>query len=234
MRKMQKRVWRQAAACLMLATAAVGWGCAAPEAAPSSEGAEASASADEASAAAEEDFIYIGTVQTNEAGQTYGTSAAADAEGVELDLMAAEATNGRSGYVYVDELEEVGSGGVTNPDEAVAYMEQRETRGSEALAKHLTAALPEGVTVTPAQARVFLDELSVGSADVGADLAAGLADRSKRATVALAEETGIPEADMVAVLEDAYFAANDEVADRIPVYESDGKTQIGEFAMNGL
>ncbi len=163
----------------------------------------------------------------------YGEAERGIAEGeVPAGLARAVATNGRVGYVRSDQLEYAEHGGVTNPDEAVVYMERLYQKSEEALAEQLAQRLPAGVMVSRDQARRFLD---VAVREASYDLSQeGSAAAWERGIAELAESVGLSEAEMGPVLQDAFYAANDAVAQRIPVYEADGTTQIGEFAVGGI
>lgn len=157
---------------------------------------------------------------------------AAVSEGdVASGLVAVVATNGRTGYAYREQLEHV-EAEVTNPGEAVAYMERLQLQSDETLAQQLTERLPDGASVSAGDAKRFLDvavrnaSASMREGEYTAAWNQGLAE--------LSEALGIPVDELGPILRDAYWAANEAVAERIPVYEADGETQIGEFALGGL
>ncbi len=168
----------------------------------------------------------------NDDGLVYGTVDQAEAPGGQVDLVAVVATNGREGYVYFDAFQEAAGMNATSPDEAVQYMENAEAASNRALAEQLTRLLPEGVEVTVEQATQYLD--TVVRAAIPDPFDEGLASVCQQGLADLAQATGLPETDVQAVLDDAYLAAQDQVSTHIPVYESDGKTQIGEFAVGSL
>lgn len=111
-------------------------------------------------------------------------------------------------------------------------MERLQLQSDEALAQQLTERLPDGVDVTLDKVNRLLD-ITVRSAPT--DLREGdYATAWEQGLAELSETLDIPEDELRPILRDAYWAANEAVAERIPVYEADGETQIGEFALGGL
>lgn len=84
--------------------------------------------------------------QRNDAGMTYGS--ALDARTIEEipDLIKAEATNGRIGYVKQAELDEVSGASVSNPEEALAWNKEVETRRTRGESIEIPVYLSDGVT----------------------------------------------------------------------------------------
>ncbi|MDR2722498.1 MAG: hypothetical protein LBB54_02035 [Cellulomonadaceae bacterium] len=77
---------------------------------------------------------------------TYGS--ALDARTIEEipDLIKAEATNGRIGYVKQAELDEVSGASVSNPEEALAWNKEVETRRTRGESIEIPVYLSDGVT----------------------------------------------------------------------------------------
>lgn len=65
----------------------------------------------------------------NAAGQTYGRSGGALDPTQEPDLILAEATNGKVGYVEKEALDEATGANVASPEEAIVWQEQQAARG---------------------------------------------------------------------------------------------------------
>lgn len=203
-------------------------GCAGPQAAAPDEG-------DAASASVHEPELDLNSIspRTNDDGLVYGTGEQAEQPGAKVDLVAVQATNGRTGYAYYSELLEAeGAGVVEDPEEATQLMETREEESNRALAEQLTRLLPAGMEVTPDQASTYLDAAVRGG--ISDPEASGIEAMRQQGVAELAKATGIPEVDLGAVIDDACYEAQMQVSTYIPVYESDGKTGIGEFAVGGL
>lgn len=202
-------------------------GCAATQAAAPDEG-------DATQMAAQDQELDPNAVppRTNDNGLVYGTVDQAEEPGAEVDLVAVEATSGRTGYVYFDELQEVENSWITeDPDATDAHREELEAQSNQALADQLTRLLPDA-TVTPEQAAKYLD--AAVRTSILEPFDKGLEAARQQGLDELAAATGLPAADIQAVLDDALYEAQMQVSRYLPVYESDGKTQIGEFAVGSL
>lgn len=124
----------------------------------------------------------------------------------------------RIGYVYREELEAVGGSDVTTPEEAVAYMEERERRYTEVLLQAVNERLGDRGSITPEQAALLYEDMhnEKGFKGAVADLSSFLG-------------SSLDQKEASNVLIDALIDTQEAFTKYIPVYESDGKTQIGWF-----
>ncbi|GCE76984.1 hypothetical protein CBZ_20400 [Cellulomonas biazotea] len=171
-------------------------------------------------------------VSTNADGLTYGSAMGASGRDTEPDLIQVETEDGTVGYVRKDDLY---AGEPANPTEAVAQQEERDRAALDAA----YAVVADELGVTPDAAAV----------DLAAGTAALQALREARATGALtahastllddlvalgaptvARDPGADDADVAVRVIDAADASGVRL---VPVYESDGRTVIGEFPVGG-
>ena len=157
----------------------------------------------------------------NDIGLSFGTVFQAEKVGQPLDLLEVQATNGRYGYVYNNELEE-----------AEKVMSELEVASERALSKHLSRLLPSQQSVTPDEAAKYLESVIRQPAD---EVPIGLISQEELDAIdQLSVASGVEQDEMMEVLDEALSCATREVQVMIPVYESDGQTQIGEFAVGSL
>lgn len=159
----------------------------------------------------------------NENGYTYGVFTDSL---IEPNLIAAEASNGKQGYVFQKDLRNADpSSNVKNPEEATAYTKEQEARSSDALCAAFANAVGEGV-VTREQSDMFKKLCYSGTEEDGY--------ASFRSYREAADKAGLPtsltEEDLTDIVDEAIRA----IAYYIPVYESDGETVVGEFMIGGL
>lgn len=159
----------------------------------------------------------------------YGEVLAEDGESVLIPVVS---TDGDDGYVYAEQFERASTGGVTNPDEAVEYMQEGALKSNKALARALTAALPDGYETTEEQASAFLDTTIRTYAYDTSSI--NLDEAFSNAVSDLSESTGVSENLLASVMDEAFREAQAEAGIVLPVYEIDGKTKIGNFVVNGL
>lgn len=167
----------------------------------------------------------------NADGLTYGAVRDAEASGQYLDLVKVQATNGKIGYVYNKDLVQAETHGVKTAADAERVMTECQEASNEALAEELTALLPEG-EVTADEAASYLDELL--RCPLNGSMGDSTQVREKSALTALANESDIEEVVLARDIEEAMYAAEQKVKTLIPVYDADGKTEIGEFAVGSL
>ena len=168
----------------------------------------------------------------NDLGLSFGTVFQAEKVGQPLDLLEVQATNGRYGYVYNNELEEAENRGIETPEEAEKVMSELEVASERALSKHLSRLLPSQQSVTPNEAAKYLESVIRQPAD---EVPIGLISQEELDAIdQLSVASGVEQDEMMEVLDEALSCATREVQVMIPVYESDGQTQIGEFAVGSL
>lgn len=171
-------------------------------------------------------------LQENAAAQTFGTIAEAEASGQALDLVEVQATNGRIGYVYHDELIEAETHGVRTPEDAERVMIELEEASNEALADQLSKLLPPGSEVSAADAKAYLD--ATVREPIAGVTAARFEAQESRAVAALADSVELAPEQVQVVVDEAFLRAQEQVQVTIPVYEANGVTRIGEFAIGSL
>ena len=173
------------------------------------------------------------TYESNEAGQTYGTCAAASTYEDMPELVLVVATNGKEGYVYRDALEEVEGGSA----EQLESMAARTQEQDEAFAEALMGALEDsGRQVDREAIDGFIEEsrFGAGSDCAAADLVEEIAaadDASAPSRSACSESDA---KDVERDVEEALAEALRASGETIPVYEADGTTVIGEFLVAGV
>lgn len=168
----------------------------------------------------------------NANGDTYGSAMDSVDPAHEPDLVLVVATNGREGYVYGTDLEppELQP---ANPDEAGALRRAQEAKAAAAFVQVLSDEL--GLTIDVSDERsvaalgLFDRRVVAGLAPAAADEGAigRLGDALGVDLAAVGGDTATV-ADAVQRAVDAASHANQRV---IPVYESDGVTQIGTFTV---
>lgn len=171
-------------------------------------------------------------LQENAAAQTFGTIAEAESSGQVLDLVEVQATNGRIGYVYHDELIEAETHGVRTPEDAERAMIELEKASNEALADQLSSLLPSGSEVSVADAKAYLD--ATVREPIAGVTAARFETQERQAVEALADSVDLAPEQVQGVVGEAFLRAQEQVQVVIPVYEADGVTCIGEFAVGSL
>ncbi len=155
----------------------------------------------------------------NEEGMTYGSTEGLYSGDQYPDLILVRATNGEIGYVYADDEKAASGGWVSNPDEAVAYMEERNAALSAALEEACNDRLPADAAISADEAVELLDAIEQK----------GLLVQEEGVSAMALANSPAADLDGVDVLSEAYLEARQSLVTYIPVYESDGKTQIGVF-----
>lgn len=155
----------------------------------------------------------------NEEGMTYGSTEGLYSGDQYPDLILVRATNGEIGYIYAADEEAASGGWVSSPEEAVAYMEERNAALSAALGEACNKRLPEEAALTGAEAAELLDVIEQG----------GILAQEEAVAAATLAEGPAAELGTMDELTDAYLEARESLVTYVPVYESDGKTQIGVF-----
>lgn len=159
----------------------------------------------------------IPEVKVNDAGETYGPGFSCPGN-EDPDLIQAMATNGSEGYVRRDDLTRGDGSDVSSPEEAVAYMQEKTDRITQAVAEELSRLVPDADLDRLAVSELLLECRFMGYA-VDANGAEDAASESACERYGITSEQ----------VSQAYEAARERIAERIPVYESDGVTIIGEF-----
>lgn len=168
----------------------------------------------------------------NAQGETFGTVAAASETGQYLDLVQVQATNGKMGYVYNDDLQSAESGGVSTPEQAEARMAERTAASEEAFFEELCDLLPGNQYLTLDNVRRYLDATVRAPIEDPIELKLPLAERE--AASEMADAIGVPLDQLEEKLGKALDRARMRVQTKISVYESDGITKIGEFAIGSF
>ncbi len=170
----------------------------------------------------------------NANGDTYGSALHAASPELEPDLIAAMATNGREGYVYKKDLEPE-SLQPKNPTEAGQMQADRDKRAGEAfvrvLGDQLNRKFEIGTSTAPVVFSIFDRSVRAGAVPATMD------ETTARAmTEALGTDVVAAAGGSMASLQRAVRAAMDAATHandrKIPVYQSDGVTVIGEFIVN--
>jgi hypothetical protein len=168
--------------------------------------------------------------QVNEAGQTYGSVLDIPKDGERPDLLAAEATNGESGYVYYSDLDDPDSA-PANPEEATQMMEERGLSDGQIFVAAFGEKLGVTIEVDDETARdAYAAALDYASASApGVDDAWEGSGEEIAAILGMEAAVFPAEAEFQTVLVDSFIAVQDAHAVEIPVYTSDGTTVIGTF-----
>lgn len=169
----------------------------------------------------------------NANGASYGSVFDASAPDKEPDLIAAIATNGREGYVYETDLEppELQP---ASPTEAGELREARDRRAAETFVRVLGDKLGVTIVATDAQAVAALGTFDravvAGVAPVPTD-GATVRSLANALGVGLDAASGYS-SDSVTTAVKAALEASSHANERvIPVYQSDGTTQVGTFTV---
>lgn len=171
--------------------------------------------------------VEVPSYDVNEYGQSYGSTP--DLSGMMFedreeyyahypDLIAVYATNGKEGYCYTEDIANKPGELVQNPEEALAYMEELNRNNAIALHNALSKRTSEEITIE--QVEKFLEIYQEYSPYKSRE------DEAK--------EAGLPTELSEKLIDEAIEEANYEAGYRIPVYESDGKTVVGEFVFSSL
>ncbi|GAA4623993.1 hypothetical protein [Cellulomonas oligotrophica] len=160
---------------------------------------------------------------TNQAGLTYGSLFDSTSPDHEPDLIRVLATNGREGYAYQrdlnpPELEPA------NPEEAGELQDARDQKAAAAFVDALADELNTRLATTPDDA-VDAYRAAVDASHARSDNRV----QDTLATTLTALGADEDDAQQTAAIDDALQAAAEAVQREIPVYESDGTTQIGVF-----
>lgn len=167
---------------------------------------------------AQEAGASSGRVSQNEQGLAYGIMADSLRSETAFDLVAAVATNGNEGYVYSNDLDRAVENGVTNPEEAVAYMKGRENIAVGILSSELyrNNEISSMSLDDPNELALLWDSIQQNGLEAAfsektnlMDLNSGQANRE--------------------IVDSIRVELNNALAVSIPVYEQDGQTVIGEF-----
>ncbi|MDO4394295.1 MAG: hypothetical protein Q4C80_07800 [Bacillota bacterium] len=154
----------------------------------------------------------------NQDGLSYGSAVTADTEESEPELIAAEATNGKLGYVLKTELQKAEGDDISNPNEAVAYMKAKDAKCAKAFSESISKQTDEQVSLTPEQYEYVVDSFFTDSQDAQSILQKLNVKHSKSQSSKIIQE--------------ALYAAQNANIHEINVYKKDGKTVIGVFAVN--
>lgn len=163
-----------------------------------------------------------GLAMENEQGLTYGIMADSIRSEEPFDLVAAVATNGKEGYVLSADLDQAVQNDVTNPEEAVAYMKNREDVGVAILSAELNS--DNGASML-SDDRDVLSQLwsEIQQSGLEAALSKEASLMSNSAVQIDGETIGSIRVEL-----------NKALAVSIPVYEEDGQTIIGEFLVGSF
>ncbi|MCL2632021.1 MAG: hypothetical protein FWD45_02875 [Coriobacteriia bacterium] len=154
----------------------------------------------------------------NESGQTYGSAAHAQSIEAEPDLILVESTNGLEGYVLKTDLYDA-MGIATSSEHAAEMMNRKAEKATDAFIASILEQT--GIDLGDKNEIVFTYiQLNSGLFGTYSDLPEGV-------TVSISDflPDGISEDIVLNALEDARVV--NQIS--IPVYESDGRTIIGEF-----
>ncbi|MDR1392912.1 MAG: hypothetical protein LBJ62_02940 [Bifidobacteriaceae bacterium] len=183
-------------------------------------------------AASEPPAIPETTFPTNANGQSYGSAMYVDSPDEEPELIFAVATNGIEGYIYKTDLDVKAA----NPSEAAAMQQTRRLGAANAFAAWLIEAHGLDKADPGDEAWLELYDLTVEAftGPPAQDRAGGPAQLGDQAVLGLRALGVSPEIDDSTLrgdLESALRAGQQTNERLIPVYESDGETQIGWFAV---
>lgn len=163
----------------------------------------------------------------NDSGLTYGSALEAPCAETEPDLIKAWATNGLLGYVYKKDLDEATLAyAAKNPEEAVQIMENRFMAASFAFIDSVETQTGQKTITDPSEVcKVLTAIFEKNGGELPFDY---LTDAEKGSIIQL-----LPENENAATAASKAYSAACAANDRsIPVYESDGKTVIGEFVVS--
>lgn len=142
---------------------------------------------------------------------------------VQVGIDGDEPGETRIGYVYREELEAIDGSWVSNPDEAIAYMEGKKERAAQAWFEAINAVLGNRGSISREDAERVYD---------ATHQAGGF--RNAAAELALMDSVDLDEEEARDVMFAALPLAREALTDYIPVYEKDGKTQIGWFGIQNF
>ncbi|MDR0487997.1 MAG: hypothetical protein LBG99_01085 [Propionibacteriaceae bacterium] len=166
----------------------------------------------------------------NDKGQTYGSAFGVHMED-EPDLISVEATNGKHGYVYREDLYK-GMSDPKSPEEAMALQETKDKQSLEACFESVGLPLPSSLT---SDETVTVEMLSALQILWDAYENEGSQSNLEQAFLQLVKASGSDwdqtEFDLAAAAELCVHAAEATHQLVIPVYESDGVTVIGQFML---
>lgn len=160
-----------------------------------------------------------GSLPVNASGETYGSITDAAKTGQELDLVLVMATNGKEGYVRQADLskaERAADGARTASD----LMAEREQLALSTFIKEWNAMAPRESAIGEHEAKVLLETYTYFY---------GTKAESTEKAAALSAVTSMSEERRAEMTETAYQKAQEATMAYIPVYESDGKTVVGQF-----
>lgn len=162
---------------------------------------------------------FTAQIQVNEYGQTYGSELASDLETGEgtPDLVATRATNGKDGYCYTEELN------------AIRDLDLGLTKEQLAVVKPMQERRIAQAFCDLAATRYGVSDLNVEVAYAAFEGFDGTDAAVSRACQTIAG--GRLSEDQ---FKELYVAATEPPTIPIPVYESDGRTQIGVYMMSSL
>ena len=166
------------------------------------------------------DAVYESGV--NKSGLTYGSSMdAADSED-EPDLIAAEATNGKIGYIYRTDLEEAeGDKEVSNPKEAVEYMNRKNQTEANVFSEYISDVFKQEIILDGETYARIKDDFTAGKISAS-DIASELGIHAREMQASELEE----------VMQSAFVSSQDANTKTICVYDREGKTIIGLFEVD--
>lgn len=164
---------------------------------------------------------------TNPSGQTYGSARDMSTPADQPDLIGVVATNGELGYVYYEDFYAATIQGVDNVelDESIARFEERDLKVAQALKESANEKYgAEVLTVEDALAALEL----MGTTENGeaVELANDRAMQNAAPFDISSARTNALDAD---TFDDMVFEARKATGSILPVYLSDGTTEIGEF-----
>lgn len=142
---------------------------------------------------------------------------------VQVGIDGDEPGETRIGYVYREELEAIDGSWVSNPDEAIAYMEGKKERAAQAWFEAINAVLGNRGSISREDAERVYD---------ATHQAGGF--RNAAAELALMDSVDLDEEEARDIMLAALPIAREALTDYIPAYERDGKTQIGWFGIQNF
>jgi hypothetical protein len=169
--------------------------------------------------------------ETDSDGLTYGKKVAAPRNADWPDLVAVLATNGQEGYVYTQELD-AASPAAANPEEAVQMMSERNAYDSLRFVEIISEEYPLNSESNADSAlsayQSALTFLSISEPGVAWTYHESAANEFANATGL--DLSLLPQGDSLRYyLELVMAKIQEEHTVEIPVYLSDGKTQVGVF-----
>ena len=166
----------------------------------------------------------------NSNGQTYGTIEDVPKDGEMPELLAAETTDGKIGYVYWEELDGA-SPSAKNPDDAIRMMEERAYRNAKPFCDYLSEELEVAIETDSESAKKAYDaafEYVTTRGSEGEPILDSRVGKKRTSELLRIDESLLPDGDeLLDLLSSAISKAHDEFYVEIPVYLEDGKTQIG-------